>query len=389
MAGTLASLMNRLERDAWRDITGFSPEMLNAMDVTLGNSSEDEIKAVLDAWIRKQQPCLFGRIAAKESAITYCLISERMLQGSEDELENHIQKARLEWTCAGFEGKSSNFIIAVLSSKLAYAKPDENVKQIALRLCSLYLQEPIDQDQIYLDRLWLEQSASRKATWEWLAGVNYFSAQGDGRWWQDHRFPAAIAFSTNSVGHMVKSGALASALRELDEKMGTAFVNYKAANVTSLGKALGLAMSTINNASNAVSGKATFLVAPMKVQQERPECPVKLQYPLHTFDYCEYKGFYHTDHTIPSLYFRPEIDRPPDAELLQLDFTYLFDDALDNPDHDRMGTGRRIRSSANLSNDAFKDERYRFAKRFRGLETEVQISDAPRLQEALRLHRQS
>jgi len=385
MSSEIEALMSRIEPDPWRSKTGFSSEMRAALDVTLNSKSFEEIESALTAWIRKYQPCLFGRIAAKQSAITYCLITEEMLCGDEAKLKNHIRDARRRWTAAGFDGTSSNFVIAVLSRRLAFALPSEAVEKIALRLCTLYLGESIEPDRVYLDRLWLQQPGSQKATWEWVAGVNYFSAQGDGRWWQDHRFPAGMAFSVNSVGHMVKSGKLIQALHDLEEVMGTSLPDYKVPNVDSLEKALELAMATINNASESVSGKATFLVPLTDGRDDRPECPVMLPESLSSFDHCGYEGFYHTDYTIPSAYFRPDVKRPVDAEPYQLDFTYLFNKALDNPDYDRMGEGRRIRDSAELATGASGDERrYAVAKRLRGVATEVQIADVPRLQDALR-----
>jgi hypothetical protein len=260
MPDHIPSLMNELEADPWRARVGFSAEVQSAMDDSLQTESTIEIASVFNKWISKYQPCLFGRIAARQSAIKYCFITENMLYGDESHVEQQIQEARLGWTAAGFEGHSSNFIIAILSPKLALALPNDTVKRIALRLCWLYLEESIKPDHIFYDRLHLEQSASSKATWEWLVGVNYFSAQGDGRWWHDHRFPASMAFSMNSVGHMVKSGKLKRAYHELDEVMGTGRGDYKAPNVDSLEKALGLAMRTIHLASKPVSGKATFLV---------------------------------------------------------------------------------------------------------------------------------
>jgi hypothetical protein len=237
-----------------------------------------------------------------------------------------------------------------------------------------------------LDRLYLEQPGVQTTAWEWVAGVNYFSAQGDGRWWQDHRFPAGIAFSVNSVGHMVKSGKLTLALRDLEEIMGTALPDYKVPNVASLEKALALAMGTIDKASESVSGRATFLVPRPKGKKGRPECPMELPDSLSAFDYCGYGGFYHTDYTIPSEYFRPDVNRPTDTEPFRLDFTYLFQDALDNPDYDRMGEGRRIRESGELTGSPSRDEQlYPAEKRLRGVETEVQISDIPRLRQAVPL----
>jgi hypothetical protein len=377
MVESISLLMEKLKTDPWRAEVGFSDELKRTMYIGLRfkPGQEDEVTRAFNDWIRKNQPCLFGRIAAKQCAITYCLISEEMLYGSEAEIETRIQEARLRWTQAGFEGKSSNFIIAVLSERLALAVPDESVKSIAIRLCSLYLKEPIQPDRVYLDRIYLEQPGSRKVTWEWLVGVNYFSAQGDGRWWQDHRFPAGIAFSMNSIGHMVKSGKLIKAIHDLEDVMGTALPEYRIPNVDSLDKALELAMHTIYGASEAVSGKATSLIPALPSGSE--SCPIDLPEFLVNFDHSKYSGFYHTDYTVPSDYFSPDIARPANAMPYDLDFTYLFRKDLSNPDFDRMGEGRRIRLSEVLS--AYESE-----KRARGRATEVRIADVPRLQEALK-----
>ena len=57
-------------------------------------------------------------------------------------------------------------------------------------------------------------------TWEWLAGVNYFCAQGDRRWWHDHRIPGGMALSVNSVGHLAKAGKISEALASLNKELG-------------------------------------------------------------------------------------------------------------------------------------------------------------------------
>src|SRR5208283_4707068 len=88
MLSEIAALMSRIEPDPWRLETGFSSEMRAALDVTLNSKSVEEIESALTAWIRSYQPCLFGRIAAKQSAITYCLVTEEMLCGDETKLSH-------------------------------------------------------------------------------------------------------------------------------------------------------------------------------------------------------------------------------------------------------------------------------------------------------------
>jgi hypothetical protein len=382
----IVSLMAAIESDPWRTKVGFSCELQDALNACLEANDVREITKILNKWISDHQPCLFGRIAAKQSAITYCLITEAMLVGSEDDLHKHIQAERLKWISAGFKGQSSSFIIAVLSAKLASALPNDIVKRIAARLGYLYLQEPVVPDRIYLDHLYLEQPDESRSTWEWPVGVNYFSAQGDGRWWQDHRFPAAIAFSMNSVGHMVKSGKLKHAWHEFENLMGTADGAYKAPTIDSLDKALGLAMRTIQLASDTVSGRATFLLPEPEREPGRAECPAGLPRTVLGMDCEGYRGFYHTDYTIPSEYFEPDVLRPALMEPKALDFTYLFRKSLDNPDFYRMGEGRRIRESGETAQTGLPHESYPFAKRLRAVPVEVRVADVPLLVQALGSH---
>lgn len=382
---TIATLINRLNEDPWRAEVGFSPEVQSVLDFVLDPSKSDvEVATALSSWLSKHQPCLFGRIAAKKGLLSYCIISEAELGDSDDVVAEKIQHSRREWTRQGFEGKASGFIIVLRSRALATAVPDGTVKAVAQRVCSLYLQEDVSMDRIALDRIYLEQPGNRHSTWEWVTGVNYFSAQGDRRWWQDHRIPAGMAFSVNSVGHMVKSGKLARAMRDLEEVMETAQGDITNPVVDSLEKALELAMRTIALASDGPSGKATVLMS-RPSGADVPKCPVTLPAAFADKDHRGYQGWYHTDYTLPSEYFVPDIDRPVPIQAHELDFTYLFDQSLDNPDFDRMGRGRVIRDPA-AATDTEMPESYRWHKRLRGEASEVEIDHVARLREALGDH---
>ena len=71
MSSTIADLMNSIQEDPWRTKIGFSSELMAALDVALNPSTDDiGIAKVFNEWISKYQPCLFGRIAAKNNQIT-------------------------------------------------------------------------------------------------------------------------------------------------------------------------------------------------------------------------------------------------------------------------------------------------------------------------------
>ena len=52
-----------------------------------------------------------------------------------------------------------------------------------------------------------------------------------------------------------------------------------------------------------------------------------------------------TDVTLPEEYFSADAGRPPSVKDQPLDFTYLFDDRVENPDYLTMGFGVQIRGT--------------------------------------------
>jgi hypothetical protein len=385
---SVADYFPLLEPDEWRARAGFSPEVEAAnRELFRPGLPEEDAARLLGKWLERHQPCLFGRIAARAGALGYCVLSEDDLRRPDGFIKDKIQARRLEWTRDGFEGRKSGFVILAVSPALASARPGPEVRELARRLCYLYLETDVETDKIYTDQLYLQKPGSRMTTWRWLTGVNYFSAQGDGRWWQDHRIPGGLGFSVNSVGHLVKSGIVAKAMRELDEAAGAPFEDYPEPKVDSLGKALELAMRTIGMASDAVSGKATELL-PLPTDRGSlpvPECPVKLSEKVADKNFCEYRGYYHTDYTLPSEYFLPDVERPAGVRPHTLDFTYLFHRDVDNPDFRLMGEGHQIRALPGRDEALMRDD-YEAArmKQLRGEAEEVLIDEHGRLADALK-----
>jgi hypothetical protein len=388
MADSISCFFSQLRPDDWRASVGFSPEIEEANEKLFRPGIADaEAEQVLSFWLQKHQPCLFGRIAAKLGAISYCILSEADLGQSDEFIKEKIQAARLAWTQDGFDGKKSAFIILAVSPRIANALPGPEVRELARRLCYLYLEADIEMDNAHLEQTYLQKPGARLTTWKWLAGVNYFCAQGDKRWWQDHRIPGGMAFSVNSVGHLVKSGMIANAMKELDRLMDAPDEGYPESKVDSLAKALELAMRTIDKASDAVSGKATELLPLPTDHSEMSvrECPVKLSPAMSDKNFCEYRGRYHTDYTLPSEYFLPDVERPEGLKVHALDFTYLFHKSVDNPDYRLMGEGQQIRRVTGDDDEVptLNDLDYVRLKRLTGNEEEVLISEHKRLKAAL------
>jgi hypothetical protein len=373
----LADLYACLKPDPWREQFGFSADIAAAGESMLNATDDDQRSAALSRWLEKFQPCLFGRVSAKKGLISYCFLTDEDLKSSDLAIQSKIQGARTLWTRLAYEGKRSAFVLLALSRTVANALPDESLLAFAKHLASLYLLKEVVQDEIYMDEIFLEMPGASRITWRWNVGVNYFAASGDGRWWQDHRIPGGLGFSANSVGHLIKSGQIAEKMTELEQLLGVSEEELVATKVTSLSTALEWAMRTIDNACETPSGKATELL-PLSGRIAPPElkCPVVLPRFLQERNHCEYIGYYHTDITIPSEYFTDNVDRPADQPSRRLDFTYLFNEAVDNPDFLTTAEERRVRG-LNLSGPID-------GKVTRAIPTSDRLSAYPRLLAALR-----
>jgi hypothetical protein len=335
---SLSALHDSLTVDAWRQTVGFSSEM-HECNVALERAADDTERAHhLEEWLKKYQPCIFGKLAAERGLVSYCFLSESILSSRDSAIGEHIQIARRAWKDVAKDGRKSAFVLVATSARLVSAAPDSVLQRFALRLCELYLSTEILPDAVYHDRLrlWDLSFLSQR---RWRAGVNVFASAGDKRWWNDHRIPGGLAFSVNSVGHLVASEARRVAIREaaansqasrraaeiVGAEAGLAVL--RATTVGSLEHALKYAMHTIRNASESRLGAETWSKATSLMRADPGStCP----YPLVAGDkrlaecnISTYAGWYHTDISIPSEYFVLSQSRPEGTLPFALDLTYL------------------------------------------------------------------
>ena len=384
MSFQIAALFSQLKEDSWRRKAGFSADIERVQaELFSSQLTRDSAVRLFNEWLQKNQPCVFGRLAAKFGFIEYCVLTEADLQLSDEAIEEKIQTDRLRWWKAAYNGQKSNFIIVVISPTIAYAEPNTAVASLAQQLCSRNLQLEAQFDFVHHDNIFLEKPGPRRVTWRWLAGVNYFAAHADNRWWHDHRIPGGLGFSINSVGHLVRSEKISDAMRKLDLQLGINEEEWNDSKVDSLEKALILAMQTISNAGATPSGPATQLLSlPKDVRSnDLPECPTKLPTALEDKNYCEYVGYYHTDFTLPSEYFVPDVMRQQNVEPFILDFTYLFHHHPNNPDHSTMARGVRIRADGERKDSITNEEE--LTKGLKATPDVVAIEDYPLLRKAL------
>lgn len=347
MSRILADTLAQLVPDRWRDETPFAGDFRATQESIFNagnNAAADEtISKLLNAWISVHQPCVFGRASAKKDALNYCIVHETEIAQGDEVVREKIQRHRRSWRRAAAKGGGSGFVILVVSRALATCVPNENVASFAKRLCQLYLRL----DEIECDRIYHEQIGLDIPNWGddrrlWLAGVNYFAAHGDGRWWADHRIPAGIALSVNSVGHLAASGFIEETLDMLESSFPPGTQRPDRPAISTSERALEFAMKSLG-AVGSMPPRGTQLI-PLAVGEEQtlPRCPFKK---LPKENYCTYEGLYHTDETLPSLYFKPDVVAPKGLTTHQLDLTYLFHKHVDNPAFETMSEGSPIRTS--------------------------------------------
>ncbi len=326
---TLAKLHGQLKADPIRKKRPFSADLAEVQDqlCAQGLSDLDRFE-ILRPWLELNQPCLFGRLSAKQDRLGFCILTFDDIMDGDAHVRDKIQKARLQWKRDAYRAKKSGFIIAAITPELISAEPNEKLMAFALQLTKLYLNEEPSPDRVHLDWVTLKENADTAI--KWRVGANFFASAGDGRWWHDHRIPGGVALSMNSVGHMTKSSSALAA--QVGGKK----------TPDDLAEALRLAMQTISKAAPACSGRATELL-PRDPTDDCPHPDDKWPPGIRNKHRRTYQGWYHTDFTIPSDYFRGDITRPAKISTpFDLDFSYLWNDSIENPDFQTMGVGEEV-----------------------------------------------
>src|SRR5436190_3009558 len=378
---SLHELVARMTIDPARQALGFEAVLERAQDDLLRATNDVDRARILGDWLGNYQPCMFGKVAARKGQLALCFVTDEHISQGDEAVHAHIHREKLRWRRQAARGLQSGFVVIAVSAAIAYASPDEVLQEFAQRLAALYLnRDGAPLDEVLLDYAVLEVPGREGPHLvRWDAGVNVFAAAGDRRWWQDHRIPAGLAFSMNSVGHMVKSAQLTDAFHSFVETLNLIAPDDEQGKIGSLEDALSVAMLTIDNASDAVSGKATWLVSPQEVSASCPKTTAAIRKKVADKSYCLYRGMYHTDHTIPTSYFRVDVERPRDTRAFDLDFTYLYHDSVTNPAYRTMGAGEQIRGEGRKGQGARPINKAR-----RQWGSSVRPDEVPEVMDALR-----
>jgi hypothetical protein len=266
----------------------------------------------------------------------YCILTEDDLSRDDQWIRRQIHDERLRWwrrslsPFAGMASPAHGFVLWVVSRKVARAEPNEALRRFAtlLRKCwGCPVATDNEGNDVATERLFLQNPSTGRVL-QFTFNIDYFGAQGDGRWWHDHRFPGGIAFTANAMGHMARYHEY--------------YENKQNQNAWSLETA----MLTIDSAAETRFGRATNL---LNLTDEHPAvrfaCPVPgidRRPALKGRDWTRYVGDLHTDHSIRREFFEPGPARRPslaDSHWLQ-DFTYLYD--ANSDDYKNMIAGQAI-----------------------------------------------
>jgi hypothetical protein len=312
----------RGKRDSMRVRRDFSDDIQQVNSILHNPKAKkiSKLSAYRD-WLRKHQPCVFGRAAATNKQVFICLLDEEqilLMKHGDDDLRETIRDHQKVWKRRALHGLSSSFVIVLASPSLAHIDAGPELKETGRRLMELYVDAKVEDDQIvprheyvYLAR----ETEGRREYLRFATLPNIFCAQGDKRWWHDHRTPGALMITSNALGHFMHC--------------------QSPKNPHDVKRALKQAMDTIKNAHQEPGKKKPGVPATRLVG-----CPLGATSPLsddpryNQFSAYVYEGYFHTDHLIPSVFFDGST---PKKLYSDLDFSYIHDQA--NPEHDELARG--------------------------------------------------
>jgi hypothetical protein len=141
LAELLLDIRLHAKPDKLRKTLRFSQDMQSTHAILLNsqNTRTQKIHAYR-LWLAKNQPCIFGRLAAAQKRVFICLLEENEILGmrkGDDDVRDTIQDYRQLWKRYAFEGLSSSFLIAVIGESLVGEKSGERLKEFCRRLLEI------------------------------------------------------------------------------------------------------------------------------------------------------------------------------------------------------------------------------------------------------------
>lgn len=193
----------------------FGSDIVAAHEYLLSNEAALDVREqALRVWLQKHQPCLFGRLAARETrgasaskglAINICIVDDSDFILGTDRVKRRIWSARKQWKESALAGVSSAFLILFNSRRLAFATPGPELAKAALRLAELYLTEmgELYPDVVYTESVPLLTGTGKLELFKASTQLFYTSAHTMRN--HDRRFPGGLAIVVNAPGHYARS----------------------------------------------------------------------------------------------------------------------------------------------------------------------------------------
>src|SRR5256885_14936030 len=95
---SVSDMVARLDVDPWRGENPFSHDVAHCHAVLIDPGRSRQEKAIaLGDWLAEHQPCLFGRMEAKQNRLVLCVLTENDLERSDQEIRLRIQRERMDW----------------------------------------------------------------------------------------------------------------------------------------------------------------------------------------------------------------------------------------------------------------------------------------------------
>jgi hypothetical protein len=312
-------------------------------------AEEHEIAEALRHWCKTRQPCQFGRVAASQGQIFFCILRERDLgdgPAGDRAIAERIAAAKRQWKQRAVSNRTApphSFVLVFGSPHVMEAAADDNLRRFSNRLLELSGWKPErrarrGENTITSDYLYLRHPQTGEYH-GFRFNLDYFAAAGDGTWWHDHRFPGGVAFTANSTGHMKAFMDWYSDPRRDhgDWAITQAMMTIARSHPTKLAKS-----GDKSEKAAREEGRLTWL---LDLNSEGKPIVARLPCPLDNVpsqlagkDWTKYEGLIHTDNAVREEFFddRPEPSTRHNPPLM--DFTYLYD--ATQPDFTDFTSGR-------------------------------------------------
>ena len=187
---SLRDLHYRLRQDKERLTRGFDPDMAEASALLHRPYFEEhEVEEGLRHRCKTRQPCQFGRVAASNGQIYFCILRERDLGDDDDAIAEKIGAAKRHWKQRALmdtDNPPHSFLLVFGSPHVMEAAADDNLRRFANRLLELTGWKPErrarrGENTVTSDYLYLKNPHTR-VYHGFRFNIDFFAAAGDGTW---------------------------------------------------------------------------------------------------------------------------------------------------------------------------------------------------------------